>query len=184
MSKHRKSVPANRHPTAGGAAASRTASRISRRAWIGIAFGGAATALVGERWWRTANPGVIAADATPITVYASPSCSCCHKWIGHLEDNGFHVTIESLVDVTPVKRKLGVPDALWSCHTGMVAGYTVEGHVPADLIQKMLAERPAIAGLSAPGMPNGSPGMEGTAKDRYEIMAFTRAGDTEVYAAR
>lgn len=182
MSKHRGSMQTSRHVTTAGGAAHRPASRLSRRSWIGIALGGAATALVGERWWQSANPAVIAADATPIAVYASPSCNCCHKWIGYLEDNGFHVTVESLVDVTPIKQKLRIPEALWSCHTGMVEGYTVEG--PADLVQKMLTERPAIAGLSVPGMPNGSPGMEGGGKDRYEIVAFRRTGETEVYAVR
>lgn len=159
-------------------------SRLSRRQWIGVALGGAAAALVGERWWRTANPNVIAAGATPITVYASPSCSCCHRWIGNLRENEFHVTVESLADVTPVKRKLGVPESLWSCHTGMVEGYAVEGHVPPEVIQNMLAERPAIAGVSVPGMPSGAPGMEGPVKDRYDVMAFTRSGDARVYAVR
>jgi hypothetical protein len=157
---------------------------LTRRAWIGVAFGGAATALVGERLWRNVNPAAIAADATPITVYASPSCGCCHKWIDHLKRSDFHVTVESVSDVTPIKRKLGVPEDLWSCHTAMVEGYAVEGHVPADLIQKALRERPRIAGLAAPGMPNGSPGMEGPTKDTYEIIAFTRTGGTEVYAVR
>ena len=157
---------------------------MSRRAWVGVAFGGAATALVGERWWRYSNPAVIAASDTPITVYASPSCSCCHKWVAHLEQNRFHVTVENVSDVTPIKSKLGIPKDLWSCHSGMVEGYAIEGHVPADLIQKMLAERPNIAGLAAPGMPNGAPGMEGATTDRYEVIAFTRSGETSVYATR
>jgi hypothetical protein len=84
--------------------------------------------------------------------------------------------VEKVSDVTPIKRKLGVPESLWSCHTAMVAGYAVEGHVPADLVQRVLAERPAVAGLAAPGMPNGSPGMEGASKESYEIVAFTAAG--------
>jgi hypothetical protein len=158
-------------------------SALSRRAWVGIALGGAATALLGERWLRAANPRTVA-DRTPITVYASPSCQCCHRWVPHLEANGFLATVEKVADVTPIKRKLGVPESLWSCHTAMVAGYAVEGHVPADLVQRVLAERPAVAGLAAPGMPNGAPGMEGASKETYEVVAFTTAGDTQVYAVR
>ncbi len=167
--------------------AAKTAPMMSRRAWIGIALGGAAAALVGERAWRTvggSGPAAPLADATPITVYASPTCGCCHKWVDHMKDNGFVVTVESMPDVSPVKQRLSVPDSLWSCHTGSVGGYAVEGHVPADLIRKMLAERPAIAGIAAPGMPNGSPGMEGPTKDIYEIISFTRSGETALYAVR
>jgi len=87
-------------------------------------------------------------------------------------------------DVSPIKRKRGVPEKLWSCHTALVGDYTVEGHVPADLIHKMLDKRLPIAGLAAPGMPNGAPGMEGPTKDRYDVISFTHAGRTEVFAAR
>lgn len=159
-----------------------TAPVLTRRRWIGIGLAGVATALIGERWWRANNPGVIADDATPITVYSSPSCGCCHAWIAHLKENGFHVTVESVTDVSPVKRKLRVPEALWSCHTGMVAGYAVEGHVPADVIQKMLRERPSIAGLAVAGMPAGSPGMEGGQRDFYQVMAFGTGTEPFVYA--
>ena len=162
----------------------RSASGVSRRAWLGIAAGGAAVALIGERWWRRSNPAVFRADATPITVYASPSCSCCGEWVSHLKRNKFHVTVENLVDLSHVKRALAVPDALWSCHTGLAGGYAIEGHVPADIIRKVLAERPPIAGLAVPGMPSGSPGMEGPVKDRYEVIAFTREGATRTYAER
>jgi hypothetical protein len=159
------------------------ARALSRRQWLGTAFGGAIAALLGERWWRAMNPGVVANEATPITVYASPSCACCHKWIDHLEHAGFHVTVGALSDVTPIKRKLGVPEQLWSCHTGMAGGLAIEGHVPADLIQKALAERPPIAGLAVPGMPGAAPGMD-TSKDPYEVIAFTSNGESDVYAVR
>lgn len=154
---------------------------MSRRAWLGVAAGALGAGLLGLRRWRgTAS----AAPGTPITVYASPTCGCCKKWVPHLEDNGFAVRVKYLEPVAPEKRRLGVPEDLWSCHTADVQGYAVEGHVPADLIQKMLVERPAIAGIAAPGMPNGSPGMEGGTKDFYEIVAFSRSGKTEVYAVR
>ena len=156
---------------------------MSRRAWMGFAVGGAAFALWGERLWSWYSPRTVDVNKTPILVYASPSCSCCHKWIGHLGDNGFDVTKELVSDVTPIKKKYGIPQDLWSCHTAVVEGYAIEGHVPADLIQKVLRERPAIAGLSAPGMPNSAPGMDGPA-ERYEVISFTRAGQTEVYAER
>ena len=117
-------------------------------------------------------------------MYASPSCRCCQAWIKHLEANGFVPAAQLVNDVTPIKRKRGVPEKLWSCHTAIVGDYTVEGHVPADLIHKMLDKRLPLAGLAAPGMPNGAPGMEGPVKDRYEVISFTRAGRTEVFATR
>lgn len=123
-------------------------------------------------------------NATPILVYASPSCGCCDKWMKHLEANGFLVSKELVSDVTPLKQKYGVPQDLRSCHTAIVDGYVIEGHVPADVIRKMLADRPAFAGLAVPGMPNGAPGMEGATTDRYDVISFTRTGETKVYAVR
>ena len=166
------------------ARASKVGSRVTRRAWLGITLGGVATTAVGMALWRSGSPAPAKSQTTRITVHASPSCECCHKWVKHLEDNNFDVSVENAADVTPVKRNLGVPETLWSCHTATVGGYVVEGHVPADLIQKVLSERPKIAGLSAPGMPNGSPGMDGPTKETYEIIAFTRDGQTERYAVR
>ena len=178
----RKSMPPGSRARPGPTAASTSGRPLSRRAWIGLVAGGAAAALVGERWWRSANP--VDPTLTPITVYASRTCTCCHKWVGHLEDNRFRVIAETAADVTPFKRKYGVPEDLWSCHTATVEGYVVEGHVPADVIERLLKERPAVAGIAAPGMPNGSPGMEGTRKEPYEIVSFTRSGETAVYARR
>ena len=159
-----------------------SAPRMTRRAWIGVGVASAVTALAGERWWRANSPAVIPEGATPITVYASPSCGCCHAWITHLKANGFHVTVESVTDVSPVKRKLLVPEPLWSCHTGMLAGYAVEGHVPAKVLQQLLRERPSITGLAVPGMPAGSPGMEGGRRDFYQVMAFGAGAEPFVYA--
>ena len=159
------------------------APRITRRRWIGIALGGASIALVGARWWGTRKPAVFSGEQTPITVYSSPSCGCCHAWIDHMKDNGFDVTVQSLSDVTPMKRKLHVPNPLWSCHTGMVAGYVVEGHVPAEVVRKLIAERPSVIGVAVPGMPAGSPGMEGLTRDRYDVVAFSAAGEQSVYAS-
>jgi hypothetical protein len=96
------------------------------------------------------------------------------------------VKTEDLDDLAPVKRRLGVPPALQSCHTAVADGYVIEGHVPADVIDRLLRERPGIVGLAVPGMPVGSPGMEvpGQAAERYQVMAFDRNGRTTVYAQR
>jgi hypothetical protein len=156
-------------------------ARISRRAWIG-SVSAPALLLVGISGRRSA----LAAGITPtgILVYASPDCRCCQAWIKHLEANGFVPVAQLVNDVTPIKRKRGVPEKLWSCHTAIVGDYTIEGHVPADLVHKMLDNRLPLGGLAAPGMPNGAPGMEGAVKDRYEIISFTRAGRSKVFAVR
>jgi hypothetical protein len=171
-----------------GASASHTSRPMTRRAWLGAAGGGAVAALVGGLVWRNTAGATRAAPPSgaplAITVHSSPTCGCCHKWVEHLEQNGFVVTVDSIPDVSPHKRRLGVPQALWSCHTAVVAGYAIEGHVPADLVRRLVAERPPVLGVAAPGMPNGSPGMEGFGKDRYEVLTFDRAGATEVYAVR
>lgn len=124
------------------------------------------------------------APLVPIKVYKDPNCGCCKAWIEHLEKNGFKVEVVDMPDLSAVKSKYGVKNELQSCHTGVVGDYTIEGHVPADLILKMLKEKPAIAGLTAPGMPMGSPGMEGAMKENYDILTFDRAGRTTVYAER
>ena len=104
----------------------------------------------------------------------------------HLRAAGYSVEPVDHTDLRPIKQKLGVPKALESCHTGVVEGYLVEGHVPADLVDRLLKERPPIAGLAVPGMPVGSPGMEmpGRPAERYQILAFDRAGKTTVFATR
>ena len=158
---------------------------MSRRAWIGAAaagVGAVALALVARD--GPAPAASAAGSAGTMTVYKSPTCDCCRKWVEHVRENGFAVTVEDMGDVTPIKERYGVPRALTSCHTAVVGGYAIEGHVPADVIKKLLAERPAVAGLAVPGMPMGSPGMEGPRRDRYQVLTFTRAGETGVYAER
>ena len=124
------------------------------------------------------------ADKTAITVYKSPTCGCCAKWVDHLEDHGFDVTSTDMPNVTPMKQRLGVPQKLASCHTAVVGGYVVEGHVPADVIRKMLEEKPAVVGIAVPGMPIGSPGMEGPNPQAYDIIAFKKDGGEQVFASR
>ena len=124
--------------------------------------------------------------AQTVTVYRQKECECCGRWAAHLRKAGFPVKVIDVADVTATKVKYAVPEKLRSCHTALVGGYVVEGHVPADVIEKLLAEKPKdIVGLAAPGMPKGSPGMEmGGEKDHYEILAFDRHGNSTVYARR
>lgn len=120
-------------------------------------------------------------DAQTVTVYKSPTCGCCKNWITHLEANGFRVVAHDTRDMDSVKREFGVPASLASCHTALVDGYVIEGHVPASAIKRLLKEKPPVTGLSVPGMPMGSPGMEGPRKDAYNALLFNRAGDAAIY---
>src|SRR6185312_3895017 len=106
------------------------------------------------------NHELFAAAPPVVTVYKDPGCECCTRWCKHLAENGFVVQPRDVADVDAIKRTMHVPEALQSCHTAVVGRYVIEGHVPADLVKKVLAEKPAILGLAAPGMPVGSPGME------------------------
>ena len=128
----------------------------------------------------------VAAAKPAITVYKSATCGCCKLWVTHLTDAGYSVKAEDLDNLGPVKKKHGVPEGLQSCHTAVVDGYVVEGHVPADVIDKLLAERPTVVGLAVPGMPIGSPGMEvpGRPADKYQILTFDKSGRTTVFASR
>ena len=116
-----------------------------------------------------------------VTVYKSPTCGCCSKWVDHLTASGFKVTAHDTSDMAAVRRKLGVPDAMTSCHTAVVNGYLIEGHVPAADIQRLLRDKPKVAGLAVPGMVTGSPGMEGARSDPYNVIAFGE-GKTSVFS--
>jgi hypothetical protein len=142
---------------------------------------------------QTATAGASAAPAaqvanvghgTLVTVYKSPTCGCCKGWVEHLRQAGFQVEVHDTADVQPVKEAMHLPAQLASCHTARVGGYTVEGHVPADVIAQLLREHPAVDGVAVPGMPMGSPGMEGGAPEHYDVVAFTKDGGTRVYASR
>lgn len=112
--------------------------------------------------------------AAEMTVYKSPSCGCCAAWVDHVEASGHTVKVVNSEDMDQVKQTLGVPEPLHSCHTAVVDGYLIEGHVPVADIDRLLAERPEAKGLAVPGMPVGSPGMEmpGTDADRYNVILF------------
>lgn len=117
-----------------------------------------------------------AAGQPPITVHKDPSCGCCSGWVRHLQQAGFVTTVVETRDLDAAKKRLGVPDDLAACHTAEVSGYVVEGHVPALALKRFLAERPNAAGLAVPGMPIGSPGMEGGTPEAYEVVLFGASG--------
>jgi len=111
------------------------------------------------------------------TVYRSPSCGCCEAWVAYLKTNGFDATVISTDDLGAVKEKMHVPADMQSCHTALIGGYVVEGHLPVEAIIKLLAERPQITGIAVPGMPGGSPGMSGP-KESFTAYAFGPQGKT------
>jgi len=122
-------------------------------------------------------------SATTITVYKDASCGCCTKWVDHLKANGFQVTAYDTTDLMKIKTEHRVPGKLSSCHTALVDGYVVEGHVPADVVKHLLSEKPDVVGIAVPGMPMGSPGMEGNYSEPYNVLTFDREGNTKVYTS-
>lgn len=151
-------------------------SAISRRAALG-----ALATLATLPWTARAQPA-----APLVEVHKSPSCGCCKFWIKHLEANGFRVRTIEVADPSKVRARLGMPEKYGSCHTAVVGGYLVEGHVPARDLKRLLETRPAALGLAVPDMPIGSPGMdlpeyEGR-KDRYDVLLVARDGTARVWA--
>ena len=135
-----------------------------------------------------ANSADSASDPTQpsqaMVVYKNASCGCCRGWIQHLQSAGFQVRVENVSDLVPVKQRVGVPHELSSCHTAHVGGYFVEGHVPAEDVKRLLAERPRAKGLVTPGMPVGSPGMPGLPGQHvsYDVLLVAFDGTTSVFA--
>jgi len=123
-----------------------------------------------------------AAPLPTVTVYKSPSCGCCGKWVEHMKASGFPVVIHHTENVAAHKARLGVPPAMGSCHTAEVGGYLVEGHVPAADVKRLLAEKPRARGLVSPGMPASAPGMDDARKIPYEILLVGKDGRTATYA--
>ena len=118
-----------------------------------------------------------------LLVYKSPTCGCCAKWVDYMQANGFTAAVTNMPDVTPVKIAHKLPPRLASCHTTLVNGYVIEGHVPVEDVRRLLKEKPAdVAGLAAPGMPAGSPGMDVPGSPPYDVLAFDKSGTTRVYA--
>ena len=123
--------------------------------------------------------------AAPIhaVLYKNPSCMCCEGYADYLRTNGFDVEVKPTHDLAQISLKAGVPAELEGCHTMFIKGYVVDGHVPVDVIRKLLSEKPAIAGITLPGMPSGSPGMYGTKTEKFTIYAVTKDGkEPTVYA--
>ena len=124
------------------------------------------------------------AVAAPLIVTKSATCGCCKHWVEHMRKAGFDVQVREVADVTPVARRLGVPDRLRSCHTSQIGGYVIEGHVPAADVKRLLATKPKAVGISVPGMVVGSPGMEhGDHKEAYQVLLFDKVGKTKVFAS-
>ena len=129
---------------------------------------------------------LVAQQSKPtVDVYKSATCGCCSKWVEHLKGNGFTVRTTNREDLAEFKASKGVPRRVQSCHTAVVNGYVIEGHVPASDVQRLLKERPAIVGLAVPGMPIGSPGMEvaGRKVQPFDVLAFDKDGQTRVFAS-
>lgn len=132
----------------------------------------------------SASIPVLAATSLPqVEVYKNPDCGCCGAWVDHLKAAGFQVKVHETPDTSAVRKRHGIPNEFGSCHTGVVAGYALEGHVPAEEVKRLLARKPAAAGLSVPGMPVGSPGMEmGSRKDAFQVLLIDKAGRSSVFA--
>lgn len=140
-------------------------------------------ALAAAAALATALPGRAGPGDPRIDVYKTESCGCCGAWVDHLKAAGFQVTVHNVADTAVERKRLGMPASFGSCHTASVAGYVVEGHVPAEDIRRLLATRPAAIGLAVPGMPVGSPGMEmGSRRDPYDVLLIDKAARASVFA--
>jgi len=132
--------------------------------------------------------GLAQRPATTVEVYKTPTCGCCSKWVEHVRQAGFEVRVTDLDDnaLDQLKTKHAVPRTAQSCHTALVGGYVVEGHVPATDVRRLLKERPAVLGIAVAGMPIGSPGMEvaGTPPQTYNVISFDKAGSVRVFSTQ
>jgi len=147
---------------------------MKRRAFLAIP---AAAAAAGFPALARAAAPVLA----PVTVYKSPDCGCCGKWVEHLQGNGFRVTVHAVPSTTPYRVKAGVPVELGSCHTAFVGDYVVEGHVPAADIKRLLAARPRAKGLAVPRMPATAPGMDAPHGPAWDVLLIASDGTTRVF---
>lgn len=140
-----------------------------------LALGLAATLTAGQAAW--------AEEDLTMKVYKSPTCGCCGDWVDHMEENGFEVDVTDTDNMNKVKQDAGLSPQLASCHTAFIGDYVIEGHVPADDVRRLMKEQPDAHGLSVPGMPAGSPGMEMEGrKDNYQVLLFNESGQTRVFA--
>ncbi|SEK37728.1 DUF411 domain-containing protein [Nitrosovibrio tenuis] len=139
------------------------------------------TLLAGSILFSALSGAATAYATTTVEVYKSSTCKCCAKWVDHMRANGFTVNTHD-VGNKEARERAGISTNLGSCHTALVDGYAIEGHVPAEDIKRFLKERPRAIGLTAPGMPHGSPGMEGARSDPYDVLLINKQGDTTVYS--
>jgi hypothetical protein len=182
---------------AGPAALQRSGVGVTRFAWVfALAFAVAMVGACGNEGEvpMAKTPAVesaqsVAAHVAPanmqptVVVYKNASCGCCGAWVEHMQSHGFPVEVHDVDDLNSINERVGLPPAMASCHTAEVGGYFIEGHVPATEVQRLLAEKPKAKGLTVPGMPIGSPGMEqGDVVDRYDVLLVNEDGTTGVYA--
>ena len=153
---------------------------ITRRSLVAQAAGFTLAAVVGERLWGQLSRF----RPVRLTIFKSPTCGCCSKWVDHVKAAGFAVEVHDEEDMDPVKDRLGVPPDLRSCHTAQLEGYLIEGHVPAEDMERLLAGRPKLTGLAVPGMPKSTPGMAvpGEPAEPYTVVSFQKDGSTQVFA--
>ena len=165
----------------------------TRRTGTLVALATVGALATGSAWVAFAGQGdspnaaeqpLAAAERPAVEVWKTPTCGCCQGWVDYLEDEGFEVVAHDVDDVDPIRTELGLTDArLKSCHTATVGGYVVEGHVPVSDIERLLAERPDVVGISAPGMPMMSPGMGSTEPKDYDVVSFAEDGDVAVFSS-
>ena len=147
---------------------------MNRRVFLNLLAGSAALTLAGAPPAKAALPA--------ITAYRNPGCGCCEAWADAMRQSGFTLTMQDDEDLAARAEKLAIPQDLFGCHVAVVGDYILSGHVPPEDVQRMLAEKPAIIGLAVPGMPVGSPGMEGSPVVPYKVIAFAADGTQSVFA--
>jgi hypothetical protein len=153
---------------------------LTRRSFVAQATGLTLAALSGEQL----SAQLSRLHPAKLTVFKSPTCGCCTKWVDHVKAAGFTVEVHDEEEMDPVKDRLGVPPDLRSCHTGQLEGYLIEGHVPAEDMKRLLTARPKVAGLAVPGMPKSTPGMAvpGEPAEPYTVVSFQKDGSTQLFA--
>ena len=168
-------LPKNNHSTLLSSLRMKPHYGTTRRSALRLAL--TATAALAAPWLAHAGSA-----SEEITVWKTPDCGCCKAWVTHLQKNGFKVVANNVKDTAPMRLKLGMPEKMGSCHTAVLGGYALEGHVPASEIRQLLREKPKAVGLAVPGMPTGSPGMEmGGAHDAYNVMLVLHDGSSRIY---
>lgn len=151
--------------------------RISRRAVLGQSLAAWGVAVLAQPLTALAR-----APSKQLTAWKTPACGCCGDWVSHLRKSGFEVVINEVNDTAPIRKKFGLAENFSACHTARLNGYVIEGHVPAQELNRLLVEKPVALGLAVPGMPMGSPGMEvGSSRDAYNVLLVQSDGNSRIY---